>query len=775
MPDRIKHLKIEGFRGATQPLELAFDQSKSVVLIFGENGTGKSTIVDAIESVSMGSTTFQDDWKLGKGKRKETYIPTLGKKPADVAISMAFGSDTYTAKLSNKGVQLCSTANRPVAKVLRRKSLQTFMDADPAQRYREVAAFLDIPQIEASEASLREALKDAQKQFELATSAYGQAQENLQGLWEAEGSPGLENKQTAESWGREQARSPTEALTARLEELKASLKRIEDLQQKVLAKTTAEQAIDAAQEQLEQAEQSVSDAESGGGVGNAELVTLLQDAKTYLTKSPDSLCPVCEETEIVPGELVGRLEQRIETMSALQKAGENRLKAEKNLHAKQDQLDQAIESLLNVAQAAQDHFYLDESASDADSIARLREINTEAALAKTMQVEAELVARLGQLQAEEAAKQKQLNNLSSINQYVKTLDEKSAEAKQKESLSKRLQQAVSIVQARRKAYVEGILAEIAQEVDKLYQKIHPAEGIGDIKLKLDENQRGSLVYGVAFGGQKDIHPQPYYSESHLDTLGLCIFLALAKRTEAARTLVVLDDVLGSADQQHLQRTLAMLMEESTNFAQLIITTHYRPLRDQFRFARQPATPVQLIELKRWDFEHGIKSAKTTTYAEDLRMQLQQPEFRREAITAQAGILFESLLEFITRTYRCKVPHHAEPRFTFGELASAPNGKLKPALKLVRKDNGASSETPLAPFYEKLQQAIQVRNLVGCHFNQWAGELSDQEVSAMAELALELADTLVCQHCGSLPLSNKSGSHWECPCKKTQMHPLQQPQ
>jgi hypothetical protein len=109
------------------------------------------------------------------------------------------------------------------------------------------------------------------------------------------------------------------------------------------------------------------------------------------------------------------------------------------------------------------------------------------------------------------------------------------------------------------------------------------------------------------------------------------------------------------------------------------------------------------------------------------------------------------------------------------LASAPNGKLKPALKLVRQDNGNPLETPLAPFYVKLQQAIQVRNLVGCHFNQWAGELSDQEVREMAELALELADALVCQHCGSLPLSNKSGSHWECSCKKTQMHPLQQPQ
>tara|TARA_R110002049_G_scaffold112092_1_gene261478 strand:- start:9322 stop:11649 length:2328 start_codon:yes stop_codon:yes gene_type:complete len=775
MPDRIKRLNIEGFRGATQPLDLVFDPGKSVVLIFGENGTGKSTIVDAIESVSMGSTTFQDDWKLGKGKRKESYIPTLGKKLTDVSIRMEFGDNTYTATLSNKGVQLCNTANRPVAKVLRRKSLQTFMDADPAQRYKEVASFLDIPQIEASEASLREAFKEAQKQFEQATSAYGQAQENLQGLWEAEGSPGLERKQTAETWGREQAQTPTEALKAGLQNLKISLRHIDSLQQKGLAKTTAEQAVGVAQQELQQAEQSVADAESGGGLGSAELVTLLQDARAYLTKSPDSLCPVCEETAIVPGDLVVRLEQRIDAMSALQKAGDNKLRAEKNLHAKQDQLSQSIENLLNAAQSIQEYFYPDESASDSDSIARMREVDADAALAKTLQIEAELVTRLEQLQADEAAQQKQLNNLSSIIQYVKTLDEKSAEAKQKESLSKRLQQAVTIVESRRKAYVEGILAEIAQEVDKLYQKIHPAEGIGDIKLKLDENQRGSLVYGVAFGGQQDIHPQPYYSESHLDTLGLCIFLALAKRNEAARTLVVLDDVLGSADQQHLQRTLAMLMEESTNFAQLVITTHYRPLRDQFRFSRQPATPVQLIELKRWDFEHGIKSAKATTYAEDLRLQLQQQEFRREAITAQAGILFESLLEFITRTYRCKVPHHAEPRFTFGELASAPNGKLKPALKVVSQDDGNSHEIPLAPFYEKLQQAIQIRNLVGCHFNQWAGELADQEVREMAELALELADTLVCQHCGSLPLSSKSGSHWECACKKTQMHPLQQPQ
>ena len=773
MTDRIKRLKIEGFRGATQPLDLEFDPAKPVVLIFGENGTGKSTIVDAIEAVGAGSTAFSDDWKLGKGKRKESYIPALGKKPGDVSISLEFGNNTYRATFNAKGLQLCNAADRPITKVLRRKSLQAFMDAEPAQRYKEVAAFLDIPQIEASEASLREALKEAKKQFELATAAYSQATENLQGLWEAEDSPGMDEKLNAEAWARKQATIPTGQLQARLETSKAGVRHSETLVTQAETVTTARQRLEDAGKILHEAEQALNALESGEAKSSSELVTLLQDAKIYLDKTPDTLCPICEETTIVADQLVQRLQQRIDGMNALKQASDVRQQAQLAVNSRQEELKQAEEKLLDIAQTAQAHFYSE--ISEADSIQHLRNNNQTQALTHASQLHAELADGLQQLQAGLDATQKQINNLASIKQYLASLDEKSSEAKQKEVLSKRLQRAVDIIEEKRKSYVDAVLVDIAQGVNELYQKIHPNEGIGNIRLKLDENQRGSLVYGVAFGGQQELHPQPYYSESHLDTLGLCIFLALAKRGDATRTLLVLDDVLGSVDQQHLQKTLTMLIGESTSFSQLIITTHYRPLRDQFRFSKQPAAPVQLIELKEWDFLQGIKSGRALTYVEDLRHQLQQPEFRRVSITAQAGILFESLLEFITKTYRCKVPHHAEPRFTFGELANAPNNKLKSALKVIKQNNGNPQESLLAPVYEKLGKAIQVRNLVGCHFNQWAGELSDKEVREMAELALDLADTLVCQDCGSLPLSSKSGSHWECTCKKTQLHPLQQPQ
>ena len=647
------------------------------------------------------------------------------------------------------------------------------MDADPAQRYKEVATFLDIPEIEAAEASLREALKNAQKQFNLATSAYGQAQESLHSLWQAEGSPGLEDKHDAERWARQQAVIPTEQLQDRLANLKAGVRHCESLGAQARDVASAEQQLARAREALAAAVERLAAVESGDGEDSAELVTLLQDAETYLTRSPDTLCPVCEETAIDASELVQRLQQRISGMNALKQASDAKSTADKTVHIRKDHLEQARNRLLDLAQSAQQYFYPELAIEE--TIDQLRQSDEERALIQAKQLQTDLTDRLEALQTDLNATQKQLHNLTSIRQSVKTLDEKSVEAETREALSRRLQQAVNIFAAKRKSYVEGVLASIATDVDRLYQQIHPHKDIGQIRLRLDDNKRGSLVYGVAFGGKQGIQPQPYYSESHLDTLGLCIFLALAKRGDSSHTLIVLDDVLGSVDQPHLQRTLDMLTAQADNFAQLIITTHYRPLRDRFRFAQQAAAEVQLIELKPWNFAHGIKSSKTLGYATDLRAQLQDPDFRRESVTAQAGILFESLLEFISQTYRCKVPHIIEPRYTFGELAGAPNSRLKQALKVIRQENGKPVETPLKPIYDELQNAIQIRNLVGCHFNQWAGELSDDEVKGMAELALKLADTLVCPNCGSLPVSNKSGSYWQCKCRQTQMHPLQQPQ
>lgn len=764
MNDRIEHLKIHNFRGVTQHLNLVFDHTKQVVVIFGENGTGKSTIADAIECVGNGSTTFLDAWKLGKGKRKESYIPTLGKSLEDVKIDLEFGNRNYNATLNSKGLKLCNTPDRPSAKVLRRKSLQAFIEADPSQRYKEVAGFLDIPQIEASEASLRQAFKESENKSDRAIRDKELASENLRKLWEDEGSLGSGG---ADAWARSQANMPTETLENELKILRSEDKLIENLISRFQSYERAKNEEFRAQEKLEAAQENLAQIESFEKQGNTQLINLLRETKNYLQETQDTICPVCEQTKINPDVLIKKIDQRLREMDKLRKVYDERSDALKNLEGKNNLLQQAQKSVFSVAEEAQKHFI--KTVPQLESIQNFKKDDPQ-----LLALHNELVALLPDIRTKLDNTQKKYHLIANIRRQVETLDEKSQEAESAFNLQKRLEQLVEIFEAKRKAYIERVLLEIAQEVDELYQKIHPQENIGQIKLKLDERQRGSLLYEVAFGKRMDVQPQPYYSDSHLDTLGLCIFLALAERSSTGRTVVVLDDVLGSIDQQHLNRTLDVLLDYASSFSQLIITTHYRPLRDQFRYSRKPLHLAQLLELKPWNFEHGIRTAERLGYAEELRQKLNQSPFPRDEIASHAGNLFESLLEFISCTYRCRVPHVIEPRFTLSELANAPNKALKRKLRTVRHDNGDSTESELQPVYEELGQIINMRNLVGCHFNEWAGELSDDDIREMAGQALKFADALICQDCGKLPTSDKSGSHWECSCGKTRMYPLQQP-
>ena len=90
---------------------------------------------------------------------------------------------------------------------------------------------------------------------------------------------------------------------------------------------------------------------------------------------------------------------------------------------------------------------------------------------------------------------------------------------------------------KRKAFLDTVLSAIAQEVGRLYEIIHPSEGLNKITLKLDPKKTGSLDLATQFLSRDDQPPNAYFSESHLDSLGLCIFLALAAMKDPQLTIL----------------------------------------------------------------------------------------------------------------------------------------------------------------------------------------------------------------------------------------------
>lgn len=273
-----------------------------------------------------------------------------------------------------------------------------------------------------------------------------------------------------------------------------------------------------------------------------------------------------------------------------------------------------------------------------------------------------------------------------------------------------------------------------------------------------------------FESEEETYPQAYYSESHLDTLGICLFIALAKLFGDEDTILIFDDVITSADQIHLSRFLRMLEGELENFQHTIITTHYQIWRDKYRYGSGNA---QLIELLHWTLNRGIRHTKTKFYIDELEEFAEKEPLDKQIVASKAGIFLELILDNLALMYRCKLPRKADPFFTLGEYIGAFGRDLKRNLKIeiVNENGDRTEETPLIDFFNVLPEDSLIRNEVGCHFNLTGDQYSNEDIKEMADNTLKLAKILICPECGELPYKNRSGSYYECKCNRKRLYPI----
>src|SRR5690606_23037580 len=77
---------------------------------------------------------------------------------------------------------------------------------------------------------------------------------------------------------------------------------------------------------------------------------------------------------------------------------------------------------------------------------------------------------------------------AAYNQYQTNIESQS----NNNALKPKIDRLLEIHEQKRKAFVDDILASIADEVGRLYEAIHPGEGLDKISLHLDPKKRSSL-------------------------------------------------------------------------------------------------------------------------------------------------------------------------------------------------------------------------------------------------------------------------------------------
>lgn len=786
MPTRIDKIVLEGFRGASRRVELILDTRKPLVMLFGESGTGKSTILDAFDMIANGSAGSLSE-RSSTSVRE--HLPTIGRSPNDVSVSISAGSNSWTATLSGSRIAVSGPTPRPRAHVLRRSQLLTLIEAQPAQRYQELSRFIDVTNVERCEQALRDAVTAVNNELTEVARQIQDARDALHQLWLQEGQPGTD----ARTWAAAKAVADQNALRTKATRLSQVATKIESLQQRQAELTSAESGLRDSESGLRSVQERIAQSPGIDAAEAISLVALLTQARDFVEPPRDvTTCPVCEQ-RVDPAALRESLSRRLDEMTSFQN-----LAAE--LRSAQDALG-AARALNERSRASFDGAVRELALSmrDADSPA-IRALAVEwgrfaqlldgtgepgSAHAQALELANILLPAHAAVVAERDAAQTDLNQYGAIKGHHDRLVQAETTATSLETLQRRMTRALQIVHAKRITFTQGILDAVAGECNRLYSRIHPGESLGDSRLRLDEQRRASLLQEAQFEGYSGVPPQAYFSESHLDTLGFCVWLAIAKRDDPANAIMLLDDVFTSVDAAHLTRIVDLLSDECQNFAQVIVATHYRNWRDRYRVSQGPGTRVQLLELHRWTLNRGIGASTTRLAVDELADKLGANPLDRQAVSSLSGILLESVLDCLALIYRRPVPRTRDGDYTLGELLDAwptrhaRSVRVMPSTTPVASSGGPSTVSSAAagavlPTLDDRLVPIRalnfIRNQVGCHFNMAGAAISDADVEAFGAATVELARFLACRSCGEMA-RREAGTHFTCSCGATRMEPL----
>jgi DNA-directed RNA polymerase subunit RPC12/RpoP len=129
---------------------------------------------------------------------------------------------------------------------------------------------------------------------------------------------------------------------------------------------------------------------------------------------------------------------------------------------------------------------------------------------------------------------------------------------------------------------QQVVQDISDDIRRMWSILHPGEEIEDVKLYLPKQADKAIDIGLRFFGVEQDSPRLTLSEGHRNSLGLCIFLAMAKRAAGSDRPLVLDDVVVSFDRGHRGMIVELLGKEFGD-RQIIVMTHDREWYAELRY------------------------------------------------------------------------------------------------------------------------------------------------------------------------------------------------
>lgn len=787
MSMKIEYLRVQNFRGIRH-LQLNVEGQNLVIV--GENGSGKSSIIDALEYYFTGGVE-----KLsGRADVKASEsIPYLNGGPTRVEMSFTGADEPFIVPYPYRNVKVPPQLKSLFAQaddqpfVLRRAQILDFINARPAKRYAAISKIVGLGGLDRIDRTWRKQLNKTGSEVKRLDQAVDQVYEELSETLITVVESEYDLVQALDEW---LLRAPFLDLVRervdiadRMKELRARLQ--SDAEREAVGRLRSIQNDAAgAREQLKDVlrkqESLVDDIQAywrqSEAMDDAAWERLLSEGRRLLQDGPElDSCPLCESPVRDRRQFITRLNERVEAVEALTRLRRRIQKSANSLAGNLDAFVTRLEELytalrendLNVDSGAVERIKLQLSTwqldlhSDrlpAQSMASWSDDETIKALQKLLQQSEEaLEKRVSALAWDDKleAQYELLQILSVVDEQWQRLQLTQEKLARAEHVHRHVSVVYDELIAARRRGVDRLCQTLQEDFDRFYQQLHPDEGYEEISIAPYMDRRSSVELTARFHNQDPAHPLNFWSEGHLDSLGLCIFLAFINRFGGDFRLIALDDVLTTVDAGHRLRVAQLLAREFASY-QIIITTHDRLWAEQLHSVLRDS---RLIPLKTWSLEQGADYRKNVVSDWEY-YESQAREGRPQDAVAGAGRNLEKFLYQMRGNLRLAVPARPNGDYTIGDM-------FPPFLSWVKghsieRADRRTFRHELNGVLDELEHVWRLRNWAGAHFNEWAMTLAAPEAISFLNLIRQLVECFECPVCQNLVVYNHSASALICP-------------
>lgn len=643
MAEKINRIRVQAFRGVPESFELLLD-GKSC-LIYGENGSGKSTISDALEWYFRHRVEFLAREGREAGLRHfgsdnnlttSVYIETQGE--ATGTVTREKGPPTAALGLVQNELFL-----------LRGHNLAEFIDRGKADKWKALVSMLGLEDAQELRQDLGRVKRDLKQRKEEAT-------EQLRGRESAvRAKVGDPSRTSVQETLREKSTQVGVDPPERLEDVtdpqwllrklpsSENMKRHAKLSQ-LRSDLEGIREISPDLQPLREWNQSLTEDSSRISL----KLKLHEVAISLFEESGDlDICPLCGQS-VDSSELTHLVSSALESLKEASQGLERAREAARATLSSVERVDQKRHRLVDDAKRNG----MELPGVPACPAPRMKQSldSTEALTVEDVQTYLEEVTQWDQHADEQLSdvggpSGNGADPVAQLQDLVTDVSSWLQASKEKDNLTTAYEwadRAETAYGERLNEYIDAVLSELSGDISYLYGKLHPGEPLG--KTGLGTWGKGVEIE-VEFYGINHQPPHRVLSESHLNSLAITVFLAMARRFNQRTGFIVLDDVVNSFDINH-RAALAKLLTSEMEGLQLIVLTHDPSFYSRLRSLNPDWKALEFIG---WTYEEG---PQTKTYVGDRFLAEAWEAFERDdkSGAAQKGrrALEEILLEACER-------------------------------------------------------------------------------------------------------------------------------